>query len=411
MVTSPSNPVVITGMGAVTPAGCTLTDFWSGLRAGRSTAAPLTHMDLSQHQVRFGCRVHGIDHADLLSAKEVRRMDPFAHYGTVAALTAHRDAGSPAPDPGRTAIVVGNAVGGRWTSDEESRNYTEFGPKRVNPLMPLMTMPNAVAALLAMKLGWQGPALSIATTCASGVDAVGQAMMLLHTNQADVVLAGGAESTLTPVTLAGFGNLNAVSTRNDAPELASRPFDTDRDGFVMGEGSGFFVLERLDDARARGAVPYAVVAGYGASTDAYHLSMPRDDGAGAVAAMSAAISDAGLVPSDIVHVNAHGTSTPHNDRAEATALRKLFGPDGPPVTSIKGAIGHLIGAAGAVEAIATVLAMRETEVPPTANHAQLEPGMEIDVVHNEPRPIASGPALSNSFGFGGHNACLVVTPL
>jgi 3-oxoacyl-[acyl-carrier-protein] synthase II len=297
------------------------------------------------------------------------------------------------------------------TSDTESINFALHGPHRVNPPMPLVTMPNAAAALVSMKLGWRGHAMSIATTCASGADAIGHGMWLLRTHRADVVLAGGTESTLTPVTLAAFGNLNAVSHRNSEPERASRPFDTDRDGFVMGEGAGFVVLERLADAKARGATPYARVAGYAATADSYHLSMPRDDGSGAVAAMTLAIADAGLTTSDIAHINAHGTSTPHNDRAEATALAKVFGPAGPPVTSTKGVIGHLIGAAGAVELITAVLSMRHSAVPPTANHENLETGMEIDVVHGEPRRVRSGAALSNSFGFGGHNAALVVTPV
>ncbi|MFD8853624.1 beta-ketoacyl-[acyl-carrier-protein] synthase family protein [Streptomyces sp. NPDC059604] len=410
MATSTGPAVVITGIGVVTPAGCTPDELWAGLRAGRSTAAGLTHLDLTRHRVRIGCRVRGLDTMDLVPAKDARRMDPFALYGTTAALAAHRDADSPAPDPGRTAVVVGNAVGGRATSDRESALFTADGPHRVNPLMPLMTMPNAAAAQIAMRLGWTGPATTIATTCASGADAIGQAALLLRTHRADVVVAGGCESTLTPVTLAGFGNLNAVSLRNDEPDRASRPFDVDRDGFVMGEGAGFVVLERADDARARGARAYAEVAGYGATSDAHHLSMPLPDGAGAAGAMAAALAEAGLVPSDIAHVNAHGTSTPHNDRAEAAALTKVFGTTGPPVTAPKGVIGHLIGAAGAVETIAAVLAMRAREVPPTANHERLEPGMDIDVVHGEPRPIASGPALSNSFGFGGHNASLVVVP-
>ncbi|WP_030355862.1 beta-ketoacyl-[acyl-carrier-protein] synthase family protein [Streptomyces scopuliridis] len=407
----PHAPVAITGMGVVTPAGCTPDDLWAALRAGRSTAATLTHLDLERHRVRIGCRVRGLDSLGLVPAKDARRMDPFALYGTTAALAAHRDAGAPAADPGRTAIVVGNAVGGRATSDLESGHFAESGPHRVNPLMPLMTMPNAAAAQISMRLGWQGPALTIATTCASGADAIGHALTLLRTDRADVVLAGGCESTLTPVTLAGFGNLNAVSLRNDDPEHASRPFDADRDGFVMGEGAGFVVLERLDDARARGARTYATVAGYAATSDAYHLAMPLPDGGAAVGAMAGAIADAGLAPSDIVHVNAHGTSTPHNDRAEAIALAKVFGTDGPPVTASKSVIGHLIGAAGAVELIATVQAMSRCEVPPTANHEQLEPGMEIDVVHGAPRAVASGPALSNSFGFGGHNSSLVVAPI
>ncbi|MFE9122481.1 beta-ketoacyl-[acyl-carrier-protein] synthase family protein [Streptomyces sp. NPDC007172] len=403
--------VAITGMGVVTPGGCTPDELWNTLRAGRSTAAELTHFDLGRHRVRIGCRVRGLGGLDgLVPAKDVRRMDPFAHYGTAAALAAHRDAGSPTAEAGRTAVVVGNAVGGRATSDLESAHFSAGGPAMVNPLMPLMTMPNAAAAQIAIRLGWTGPALTVANTCASGADAVGHALMLLQTGRTDLAIAGGCEHTLTPVTLAGFGNLNAVSLRNDDPEHASRPFDKDRDGFVMGEGAGFVVMERLEDARARGARTYGLVAGYAATADAHHLSKPLTDGAGAAAAMTGAIVDAGLVPGDIVHVNAHGTSTPLNDRSEAAALAKVFGASQPPVTAPKSVIGHLIGAAGAVELIATVQAMRSSEVPPTANHEQLEPGMDIDVVHGAPRAVRSGPAITNSFGFGGHNSSLVVTP-
>ncbi|MFG2040396.1 beta-ketoacyl-[acyl-carrier-protein] synthase family protein [Dactylosporangium sp. NPDC048998] len=401
--------VAITGLGVVSPAGCTAEDFWAGISSGRSAAATLTDPELAGHPVRIGCRVRGLTDEGL-SPKEARRLDPFARFGLAAATRAYHDAGAPTPDPARAAIVVGNAVGGRRTSDDESRNYARSGPRGVSPLMPLLSMPNAAAALITMRLGWLGPALTIATTCASGADAIGHGVMLLRTGRADVVLAGGCESILTPVTMAAFANLSAVSARNDAPELASRPFDADRDGFVMGEGAGFVVLERLDDARARGARTYATVAGYAAGADAHHLAMPLEDGSGAVATMTAAIADAGLEPADIVHVNAHGTSTVQNDRAEAVALRKVFGAGGPPVTSTKGVIGHLIGAAGAVELIATVLAMRAGRVPPTANHQRTEPQMEIDVVHGAPRPVPVGPALSNSFGFGGHNACLVVAP-
>lgn len=403
--------VVITGMGVVTPAGCSLDELWAGLCAGESTAAPLTRFDVSQHRIRFGCTVRGLEDCGFLSGKEARRLDPFAQYGVTAALAAYQDAGSPTPDPTRAAIVAGNIVGGRLTSDTEARNYVESGPSKVHPLMPLMTMPNTAAALIAIRLGWRGPALTIATACASGADAIGHAVQLLRGGRSDIVLAGGCESAVTPVALAGFTNLNAVSARNDDPKRASRPFDVDRDGFVLGEGGGFVVLERLDDARARGATPYAAVTGYAATADAHHLAMPPEDGAGAVECMSAALADAGLDPSDIVHVNAHGTSTPYNDRAEALALEAVFGPNGPPVTSTKGAIGHLIGAAGAVELIATVLAIGHGMVPPTANHVQTEPDMKIDVVHGEPRSIPPGPALSNSFGFGGHNACLVVAPI
>ena len=403
-------PIAITGIGLVTPAGSTVDEFWPTLLSGKSAAAPLAGQDMSGHSVRFGCAVRGLEDLDVLTAKEARRMDPFSRYGVTAALTAYADAGSPRPDPHRAAIVVGNAVGGRQTTDNEVGKYWLYGPSRVNPLLPLMSMPNAAAALISMRLGWHGPAMTIANTCASGADAIGHAMMLLRSGRVDVVVAGGCEATFSAVTLAAFGNLNAVSSRNEAPELASRPFDVDRDGFVMGEGAGFVVLERIEDAAARGITPYALVAGYGSSADAHHLSMPLPDGSAAIAAMTGALSDAGIQASDIVHINAHGTSTPANDRAEAGALAKVFGSDGPPVTSTKGVIGHLIGAAGAVEAIATALAVRDKVVPPTANHTTLEPGLEIDVVHGAPRRIASGPALSNSFGFGGHNACLVVIP-
>jgi 3-oxoacyl-[acyl-carrier-protein] synthase II len=403
--------IAITGMGVVSPVGCALDDFWSGVLAGESAAAPIDEFDLSRHRVRFGCRVRGFRGCERLSPKDARRLDPFATYGVAAACAAYEDAGSPRPHPTRAAVVTGNAVGGRLTSDNETRNYVEHGPSRVHPLMPLMTMPNAVAALVAIQLRWRGPALSIATVCASGADAVGSAVQLLRTDRVDVAVAGGCESTLTPVTLAAFANLNALSTRNDDPARASRPFDADRDGFVMGEGAGFVVLERLADARARGARVYGALAGYAATSDAHHLAAPPDDGAGAAECMAAAIADAGLVPADIVHVNAHGTSTRQNDRAEASALRTVFAGRVPPVAATKGVIGHLIGAAGAVELIATVLAMRCRSVPPTANHEHTDPDLDLDVVHGSPRPIPAGPALSSSFGFGGHNASLVVTPL
>jgi 3-oxoacyl-[acyl-carrier-protein] synthase II len=397
-------------MGVVTPAGCTPEALWAGLQAGRSAAAPLPDVDLGRGRVAFGCRVAGFEATDKVAGKEARRMDPFARYGVTAALAAWDDAGAPDPGPTRGAVVVGTTVGGRATSDAETRNYVEAGPQRVNPLFPVVSMPNAAAAHIAIRLGWRGPALSIATACASGADAVGQGVALLQSGRADVVMAGGCEAALTAVTLAAFANLAATSARGDDPERACRPFDADRDGFVMGEGAAFVVLERAGDARARGATARAMVAGYAATADAHHLAMPADDGVGAAECMRAALADAGIGPAEVAHVNAHGTSTPHNDRAEATALHHVFGADVPPVTATKGVVGHLIGAAGAVELVATVLALDHRTVPPTANHERTEPGMEIDVVHGHPRPLAPGPALSNSFGFGGHNACLVVAP-
>jgi 3-oxoacyl-[acyl-carrier-protein] synthase II len=403
--------VVVTGMGVVTPAGSTVDDLWATLCAGESAAALLEGIDGVEDGRYLGCRVRGFaGPGQGFAPKELRRMDPFTQFGLTAALAAFDQAGGPRCDPGRGAVVVGNAVGGRTISDRESRRYVEGGHSRVNPLMPIMTMPNAAAAQLSMQLGWRGPALTIATTCASGADAIGHGAAMVASGQADVVVAGGCEATLTPVTLAAFSNLNAMSTRVDAPDRASRPFDSSRDGFVMGEGAGFVVLERRTDARARRVTPLATVVGYGATSDAHHLTMPPPDGIGAAEAMAAAIRSAGLIAEEIVQVNAHGTSTPLNDRAEAHALAKVFGSYGVPVTATKGVTGHLIGAAGAVELIATVLAMNARQLPPTANHAQIDDDMEIDVVHGAVRSIDSGPALSNSFGFGGHNACLVVLP-
>jgi 3-oxoacyl-[acyl-carrier-protein] synthase II len=403
--------VVVTGMGVVSPAGSTVDDFWAGICAAESAAAPLCDIDGVADGRYFGCRVRGFDGlGDGFSAKEIRRNDPFTQFAIVAGLAAVAHAGSPRPDAGRGAIVVGNAVGGRTVSDRESQRYSDGGSRRVNPLMPIMTMPNAAAAQLSIRLGWRGPALTIATTCASGADAIGHGAAMVAGGLADVVVAGGCEATLTPVTLAAFANLGALSGRHDAPRAASRPFDAGRDGFVMGEGAGFVVLERRRDAQARGAKPLASITGYAATSDAHHLTKPAPDGVGASEAMAAAIAAAGLLPSEIAHVNAHGTSTPLNDLIEARALGKLLGSYAVPVTATKGVTGHLIGAAGAVELIATVLAMNACVVPPTANHEQIDGDMEIDVVHDAPRAIVSGPALSNSFGFGGHNACLVVQP-
>ena len=408
--------VAISGMGAVTPAGCTTEELWTAVSAGRSLAADLTHFDVAQHRIRIGCRVRGLTDVDrdhpwqrVLASKDAQRLDPFARDGLAAALAAHADAGLPEASPARCAIVVGNAVGGRTTGDLESVNFAARGPQGVRPLMPLMTMPNAAAAQIALQLGWHGPALTVSTTCASGADAIGLGAAMLRDHRADIVIAGGCEATLTPITLAGFGNLNAASTRTDAA-TACRPFDESRDGFVMGEGAAFVVLERAEDARARGVRPHGLVAGYAATSDAYHLSAPHPEGAFAADAMSGALIDAGLAPADVAHVNAHGTATVHNDRAEAAALAKVFGPYGLPVTASKGVIGHLIGAAGAVELVVAVLSMNAGAVPPTANHTRTEPEMEIDVVHGVPRPVALGPALTNSFGFGGHNSSLVVTP-
>ena len=407
----PDEAVVVTGMGVVSPVGCTLPDFWSGLLGGESVARTLDDPEYADLSVPVGCPVRGFADCDVITGKEARRLDPFAQFALTAAMTAHDDAGAPSPDPAAAAVVVGNGIGGQRTAEQQGRQYLTGGPARVNPLMVPTTMPNAAAALIAIRLGWQGPSLTISTACASGAHAIGEAYQMVRSGRARVALAGGTEATLTPYALTGFTNLQATTRRTDDPARASRPFDVDRDGFVMGEGAGFVLLERLGDARRRGAEPYARLAGYGSSTDAHHLVMPVDDGAGAVACMEGALTQAGLGTADVAHINAHGTSTRLNDRAEAIAIAKLFGSSAPPVTSTKGVTGHLIGGAGAVELVASVLALRHGLAPPTANYGRSEPQIEIDVVSGQPRPLRPGAVLSNSFGFGGHNASLVVDRL
>ena len=328
--------------------------------------------------------------------------------GRPAATDALADAGDLAADPNRCGVVAGTGVGGLWTQEEEEKVLFERGPTRVSPFLVPMMMANATAGLIAMNHGWKGPNICIATACAAGTHAVGEGARFIRDGSADVVLAGGTEAAITPIAMAAFARMGALSSRADDPARASRPFDPDRDGFVMGEGAGFLVLERWDRAEARGARIYGEVLGYGRNSDAHHITAPSPDGAGAVACMELALEDAGLGGADIGHVNAHGTSTPLNDSAEAEALVKVFAGNPPPTTSTKGVTGHLIGAAGAVEAVAAILSSRDGLVPPTANHERTDPTVTIDVVSGSPRSVR-GPVLSNSFGFGGHNATLVLS--
>lgn len=400
--------VVVTGMGVLTPAGDTVEVVWDALLAARSQATRITRFDTSTHPVDIGCEVRVEGAPDGIAEKQWRRMDPFARYGLAAALDAIEDSGSPSLADGRATIIVGNAVGGRTASDAESIAFAGGGPQAVSPLMPVVTMPNAAAVAISMALGSTGPALTLATTCASGADAIGTGTALLRSGATDLVIAGGCEATLTPVTLAAFARLGALSTRRGDPTLASRPFDADRDGFVMGEGAAFVVLERETDARARGARIHGTVLGYAAGSDAHHLSMPHPRGDGAVRVIENALRDADVSKSDIGHISAHGTSTALNDATEAMAISRVFGDSPPPVTAPKGVTGHLLGASGAFEAIAAMLAARRGLIPPVANHDRTDPTLRIDVVAGEPRLAQPAAALSNSFGFGGHNAALIL---
>ena len=400
----------ITGMGVVTPGGSTVGSYWEALCAGRSVAKPIQSFDTSGLTVRFGCEVLDFDPTAYLGAKEARRTDRFAQFAIAAASQALADAGNPVVAPERAGIVAGTGNGGTLTNERQGRNFAERGPEHVHPLFVPMTMLSAAAGLLSMRLGWTGPNITLTTACATGSHALGEALRLIRDGSADIVLAGASEASMTPFVLTGFANLQALSTRNDEPSRASRPFDAQRDGFVMGEGAAFCVLERLSLARERGARVHALLAGYGRNADAYHLAMPEPDGAGAVACMQLALHDAGIAPEDVVHVNTHGTSTDLNDKAEARALHKVFSGSPPPVTANKGVVGHLIAAAGAVEAVAVCLSLAHGLIPPVANYENPDPEVDLDVVAGGTREFQPGPVVSNSFGFGGQNASLVIVP-
>jgi len=403
--------VAVTGMGVKAPAGADLDTFWSTVRAAEPTAATLPEWVEVELPVTFACTVPPVfDPEAYFGAKEARRQDRVTHLGFGAAVDALEDAGDLSADPARCAVIAASGIGGLQTLEINAKTYFDRGASRVSPFFVPMMMPNATAGVISMRFGFTGPAFCIATACAAGTNAIGEGARLIRDGGADVVVAGGTEFPLTQITVAAFARMGALSTRNDEPRLASRPFDAARDGFVMAEGAGFVVLESLERARGRGARVHGEVAGYGRNSDAYHITAPSPGGAGAASCMQMALDDAGIGPSDVVHINAHGTSTDLNDAAEAEAVRKVFGDAAPPVTSSKGVFGHMIAGAGAAEAIVALCSIRDGVVPPTANLEQLGDDIGLDVVAGSPREVGTGPALSNSFGFGGHNATLVLTP-
>jgi 3-oxoacyl-[acyl-carrier-protein] synthase II len=401
--------VAVTGIGVKAPAGNDLASFWSTVRAGRSMARTIEQWDPSELPVRFACEVRNFDPVEYFGPKEVRRQDRVTHFGFAAASDAINDAGELGADPSRCAVIAATGVGGLTTLQENVTTFLEKGPSRVSPFFVPMMMPNATAGAISIHFGFTGPALCISTACAAGANAIGEAARMIRDGSADVVVAGGTEA-FTSVTVAAFARMGALSNRNDAPELASRPFDADRDGFVIAEGAAFLILEPLERARARGARIYAEVSGYGRNADAYHITAPSPGGVGAAACMQQALDDAGLDNTAIGHINAHGTSTPMNDSAEAEAIRKVFGDDTPPVTGSKGVLGHMIGAAGAAEAVIGICSMTDGVVPPTANTERIGDDIGLDLVTGVEREIGTRPVISNSFGFGGHNASLVLTP-
>ncbi|HLG92608.1 MAG TPA: beta-ketoacyl-ACP synthase II [Acidimicrobiales bacterium] len=382
--------VAVTGLGVVATCGIGKEAFWAGLMAPQQPGER---------------RVRDFDPEAWLGPKEARRVDRFAQFNLAAAQLAVEDAGHPTPDPERAGVVMGAGIGGVGSYEESHRQMLEKGPRRVSPFVVPMMMANAGAAHVSMRQGWRGPCETVVTACASGTHAIGYGARLVASGRCQAVLAGGAEAAITPMGLAGFGNMTALS-----PKGVSRPFDASRDGFVIAEGAAVLVLEDLEEARSRGARVLAEVAGAASTADAYHITAPSPDGSGALRCMEMALEDAGIGPAEVGHINAHGTSTPLNDLAEAQAINKLFGAPGPPVTSVKGVCGHALAAAGAIEAVAAVLSIDRAQIPPTDGLERPDPEIHLDLVAGGPRPWEPGPVLSNSFGFGGHNACLVIVP-
>lgn len=400
--------VVITGLGPVTPVGTGVEDFWTSLREGRSGVGPLSSFDASQLPVRIAGEVD-LDESHL-DPKQARRMERFSQFAVIGTKLALRDADLDPQDvdPSRVGVVIGTGLGGLKRAEDEHNVMLRHGWRRLHPAVVPMMMANAAPAAIALAFGFQGPNETIATACASSGHAIARSVDLIRLGRADVVVSGGTEALISPLVVGAFCAARVLSTRNAEPELASRPFDSGRDGFVLAEGAAVVILENLQTALSRGAPILAEVLGYGLSEDAYNWTAPHPDGLGAVACITEALDDADVSPTEVDYVNAHATSTRVGDIAEVRALKKIFGDDPPPTSAIKSMTGHLIGAAGATEAAATVLAITRGELPPTINFENDDPECDIDVVPNQARPSSVEVAISNTFGFGGHNACLVL---
>ena len=404
--------VVVTGVGAVTPIGNTVAEFWPALLAGKSGAGPITRFDASKHKVKFASEIKNFDVEAHFDRKEARRTEPFVQYAVVAAREALADSGLDLEkvDRDEFGVYIGSGIGGLGIMEEQSAILQEKGPDRVSALLIPRLIANMASGQVSIMLGLRGPNSCIVTACASGTHALGDAAQIIRRGTAKYMIAGGTESAVTPLGLAGFVNLRALSERNDAPLTASRPFSKDRDGFVMGEGAGIMVLEEYEHAKARGAKIYAELVGYGLSGDGYHMTAPAPDGNGAQRCMKMALRDANLKPTEISHINAHGTSTELNDKIETLAVKAVFGEHAYkiPMSSNKSCTGHLLGAAGGVEAVASVLSIVNNIVPATINYSEPDPDCDLDyVTEGASRPTKVDTVLSNSFGFGGHNASLV----
>jgi beta-ketoacyl-acyl-carrier-protein synthase II len=402
--------VVITGLGAVTPVGNTAEEFWTSLTQGKSGIGPITRFDSTGFSTRIAGEVKGFDALKYVDKKDDRKLDLYLKYALACAVMAVEDAGldSAKVDGDRFGVLVGSGIGGISTLLESHKVLIEKGPDRVSPFFVPMLIINMASGLISMRFGARGPNSSVVTACATGNHAIGDAARIVQRGDADVMIAGGAEAIIIPLTIAGFCQMKAMSTRNDEPTKASRPFDAERDGFVCGEGGGLVVLESLEHARRRDARIYAEVVGYGMTGDAHHMTAPDPEGDGAARAMTAALRDGGLEPSAVGYINAHGTSTPYNDKFETIAIKRVFGEHAKrvPVSSTKSMTGHLLGAAGGIEAIATTLALHHGILPPTINYEKPDPDCDLDYVPNQARKQDIEVALSNAFGFGGTNATL-----
>jgi 3-oxoacyl-[acyl-carrier-protein] synthase II len=407
------NRVVITGLGCISPLGNDVPTMWENIKAGKSGVDYITHYDTTKYKVKIAAEVKDFNGAERFGTRDARRMDRYAQFAYASALQAIQQSNLTITDENRDRIgvVLGCGIGGMDTLNQQTYLFFDRGPDRVSPLLVPMMIPDAAASMVALQLGLRGPNMAIVAACASGTNAIGEAFEMVRHGRADVILSGGCEAVIVPIAMAGLTVMTALSTNNEVPQRASRPFDKNRDGFVMGEGAGVVVLESLDHARQRGARILAEVTGYGTTNDAFHISAPADNGAGAAKCMQIALADAGLGLDDIGYINAHGTSTPLNDRSESQAIKSVFGEKAYsiPVSSTKSMTGHLLGAAGAVEAVICTETLRDGIIPPTINYETPDPECDLDYVPNYARPAIVQNIMSNSFGFGGHNASLILS--
>jgi 3-oxoacyl-[acyl-carrier-protein] synthase II len=407
------NRVVVTGLGCVSPVGNNVKDTWEALLAGKSGAANITSFDASQHKTRFAAEVKGFDPVALFGVRDARKMDRFTQFATAATLEAmaHANLTINESNRDRVGILIGTGIGGIITLLEQYEVLRERGPERISPFLIPMMISDSAAGNIAIRVGARGPNMSLATACASGTNSLGEAAEMIRRGAADVMIAGASEAAIAAVTMAGMNVMTALSTRNDDPQKASRPFDKGRDGFLMAEGSATLILESLEHAQARGANILCEFRGYGTSDDAHHISAPADDGVGAAISMQLALQSADLKPVDISYINAHGTSTYLNDKSETAAIKTVFGEQAykTPVSSTKSMTGHLLGASGALEGVISALAIMNNILPPTINYETPDPVCDLDYVPNEPRKAEVNHVMSNSFGFGGHNATLILS--